>query len=199
MGLVNAIENFDPSRGLAFSTFAAPRIRGAILDDLRRWDHAPRSLRRKQRQLHAAHETLRNTLGREPQDTELAQELGIELEQLWRWQADTQDAVQISLNQPVDGAPRDFARSPLDFLVGDDASTTEDRIAHREEVEILQREILALNERERRVLSLYYYEELKLHEIATMIGLTESRISQIRSKALATLRERLRPLREELA
>lgn len=197
IGLINAIENFDPSRGLAFSTFAAPRIRGAILDDLRRWDHAPRSLRRKQRQIQTAREALRASLGREPQDAELAQELGIEIEQLWRWQADTQDAVQVSLDQPVDGAPSDFARTPLDFLIGDDAATTEDKLTHEQEVEILQREILSLTERERLVLSLYYYEELKLHEIATMIGLTESRISQIRSKALATLRERLRPLREE--
>lgn len=198
MGLVNAIENFDPSRGLAFSTFAAPRIRGAILDDLRRWDHAPRSVRRKQRQLHAAREALRNTLDREPNDAELAAELGIELEQLWRWQADTQDGLQVSINQPVEGAPSEFARTPLDFLVGDDAATTEDQLTHKQEVAIVQREIMALSERERLVLSLYYYEELKLHEIASIVGLTESRISQIRSKALATLRGRLRPLREEI-
>jgi RNA polymerase sigma factor for flagellar operon FliA len=199
MGLVNAIENFDPSRGLAFSTFAAPRIRGAILDDLRRWDHVPRSVRRKQRQINTAREELRTQLKREPQDPELAEELGIELEQLWRWQSDTQDAIQVSLNQPLDGAPSDFARTPIEFLVGDDGVDTEDRLTHEQEVAILQRELMGLKERERLVLTLYYHEELKLHEIATIIGLTESRISQIRSKALATLRERLRPLREGIS
>jgi RNA polymerase sigma factor for flagellar operon FliA len=198
MGLVNAIENFEPARGLAFSTFAAPRIRGAILDDLRRWDHAPRSVRRKQRQINTARETLRARLDREPQDTELANEMGIDLEQLWRWQSDTQDAVQVSIDQPVEGAPADFARTPLEFLVVNDAETTENRLSHEQEVAILQKEIMALKERERLVLTLYYYEGLKLHEIASIVGLTESRISQIRSKTLAGLRERLRPLREEL-
>lgn len=199
IGLINAIENFDPSRGLAFSTFAAPRIRGAILDDLRRWDHVPRSVRKKQRDIKMAQETLRARLDREPNDGELADELGIDIETLWRWQADTLDAVQLSLNQPIDLAPGDQPRRPLEFLVGDDGATTEERLGHEQEVAILQREIMALTERERLVLTLYYHEELKLHEIATIIGLTESRISQIRSKALATLRERLRPIREGIS
>lgn len=198
MGLVNAIDSFDPSRGLAFSTFAAPRIRGAILDDLRRWDHAPRSVRRKQRQISTARERLRDTLGHEPQEEDIARELGIDLEQFWRWESDTQSALQVSLDQPVDGTRSEWARTPLDILVGEDSADTEDRLTREQEVAILQREIMSLNERERLVLTLYYYEELKLHEIATIVGLTESRISQIRSKAIATLRDRLQPMKEEL-
>jgi len=198
IGLVNAIENFDPARGLAFSTFAAPRIRGAILDDLRRWDHVPRSVRRKQRDMNSARERLRTRLDREPLDSELAEELEIDIETLWRWQSETLNAIQVSLNQPIERTPGEGVQRPLEFLVGDDGVSADERIGHEQEVAILQREIMALPERERLVLTLYYHEELKLREIATVIGLTESRISQIRSKAIATLRERLNPIREGL-
>jgi RNA polymerase sigma factor for flagellar operon FliA len=196
IGLVNAIENFDPSRGLAFSTFAAPRIRGAILDDLRRWDHVPRSVRRKQRQLNAAREALRLKLDRPPQDEELAEALGIDVATLWRWESDTQDAAQYSIDQPVENSPARGTRTPLDLLVAEEDDGIDVRLNQEQELAILQREIQALKERERLVLSLYYYEQLKLHEIASILGLTESRISQIRTKALSTLRERLRALRE---
>ena len=195
MGLINAVENFDPSRGLAFSTFAAPRIRGAILDELRRWDHVPRSVRRKQRQLKQAREALRAALDRAPNAVELARELDIELEQLWRWEADAHQSGLVSIDQPVDG--EDGASAPLDVLVGEEADSIEDGVNHDQETERLRQEILNLKERERIVLSLYYFEELKLHEIATILNLTESRISQIRSKAISTLRSRMKSLREE--
>src|SRR5690606_35462043 len=115
-----------------FSTFAAPRIRGAILDDLRRWDHVPRSVRKKQRDINNAREALRARHDREPQDAELAEELGIDIETLWRWQADTLDAVQVSIDQPVENSPGDLARRPLEFLVGDDGVSTEDRLTHEQ-------------------------------------------------------------------
>lgn len=195
IGLINAIENFDPSRGLAFSTFAAPRIRGAILDDLRRWDHVPRSVRRKQRTLNAVREELRSSLDREPKPEETAKALGIDLEKLYRWEADAQEAVHLSLDRPIerDGSARS---TPLNVLVGDDAETIEDGINHSQEIERLKEGLLRLSERERLVLTLYYYEDLKLHEIAKVLDLTESRISQIRSKALKSLRAILAPLRE---
>jgi RNA polymerase sigma factor for flagellar operon FliA len=199
IGLVKAIENFDPSRGLAFSTFAAPRIRGAILDDLRRWDHVPRSVRRKQRQLNAAREALAGSLDRPPQDEETARELGIDVEKLWRWETAAQEAVHVSIDRPVDADGDGTVRTPLDVLVGDTGEQIEESLNREQEIELLREEIAALKERERLVLSLYYFEELKLHEIASILNLTESRVSQIRSKAISTLRERLRPLREEVA
>lgn len=196
IGLINAIENFDPSRGLAFSTFAAPRIRGAILDDLRRWDHVPRSVRRKQRALNAAREELRNTLVREPKPEETARALGIDLEKLYRWEADAQEAVHLSLDRPIER--EGTARStPLNVLIGEDGEAIEEGINHAQELERLKEGLLQLTERERLVLTLYYYEDLKLHEIAKVLDLTESRISQIRSKALKSLRAILAPLREE--
>jgi RNA polymerase sigma factor for flagellar operon FliA len=194
MGLINAVESFDRSRGLAFSTYAAPRIRGAILDDLRRADHVPRSIRRKQRQMAAAQEALSGELERKPEDIEMAHRLGIDIDTLWRWKADTEDAVQISLDQPVNVRDGRTA-TPADLLEGSTGFAIEERLTHEEEVGIMRDEILRLKERERIVLSLYYFEELKLHEIAKVLGLTESRVSQIRSKALATLRGRLSRLR----
>lgn len=194
LGLVAAVESFDPARGLAFSTYAAPRIRGAILDDLRRWDHVPRSVRRKQRQIAAARDALMSELHRVPEDRETAAELGIDVEKLWRWQADAEDAGHVSLDRPVDeGEGRGTAA--VDLLAGATGEEIEAEVNFKQEVGILREAVMRLKEQERTVLVLYYYEELKLHEIASILGLTESRVSQIRSKALQTLRSRSAGLR----
>lgn len=198
IGLIKAIESFDPSRGLAFSTFAMPRIRGAILDDLRRWDHVPRSIRRKQRQIASVRESLRGELKRDPSPAETAAKLGIEVETYWRWQSDTQEAIHVSIHRPVE-AEDGGVFTPLDVLVGDDGDGIEEDIAYSEEVELVRQQMMTLSERERLVLSLYYFEELKLHEIATILELTESRISQIRSKAIQKLRLSMSSLREQVA
>jgi len=195
IGLMDAIDNFDPSRGLAFSTFAAPRIRGSVLDDLRRRDHVPRSIRKKRREIGRAREKLQAELDRAPTDKEIAQKMGIELVKLWRWQRETEQAAQVSLDRQMDTRSGRGA-TPKEILVGDDGLEIEEQLNRQEEIQILRDEILNLKEQERIVLSLYYFEELKLHEIATMLGVTESRISQIRSKAIAGLRERLAHLRE---
>jgi len=195
VGLINAVESFDPGRGLAFSTYAAPRIRGAILDDLRKNDHVPRSIRRKQRQIAAAEQQLSGSLDRKPDDRETARQLGIDIDTLWRWKADTEEAVQVSLDQPVSTGNGRTAM-PGELLEGGSGTEIENQVNHSQEVEVLRREILNLKERERVVLSLYYFEELKLHQIAEVLGLTESRVSQIRSKALMTLRGRMAALRE---
>ena len=195
IGLINAIENFDTTRGLAFSTFAAPRIRGAILDDLRRRDHVPRSVRRKQRELGRAREALQARLGRAPSEEELAGEMGIEIEKLWRWQRDAEHAARISLDRPTDTSAG-VGATPEELISGDDGHDIEAVINREQEVTLLREEILKLKDQERIVLSLYYFEELKLHEIASIMSLTESRISQIRSKAIENLRARLSPSEE---
>jgi len=195
IGLMNAIDNFDPSRGLAFSTFAAPRIRGSVLDDLRKRDHVPRSIRKKQRDLGRAREKLAGELGRAPKDEELAAEMDIDIRKMWKWQRDTEQAAQVSLDRQMDTKSGRGA-SPKEILVGEDGTAIEDSLNGQEEVQILRDAILELKEQERIVLSLYYFEELKLHEIATVLGVTESRISQIRSKAIGNLRESLAYLRE---
>ena len=195
IGLINAIDNFDASRGLAFSTFAAPRIRGAILDDLRRRDHVPRSVRRKQRDLARAREALSGRLDRLPSDEELADEMGVSLEKLWRWQREAEYASRISLDQPTEGSSGAGA-TVEELLAGAEGTEIEALINRDEEIQVLRDEILNLKEQERLVLSLYYFEELKLREIASILGVTESRVSQIRSKAISNLRVRLGALRE---
>jgi len=198
IGLMDAVESFDPSRGLAFSTLAAPRIRGAILDDLRKRDTVPRSVRKKQREVNHAREILMQTLNRDPLPEETAEELGIELEEFWKWTQDTERAHQVPLDQlPNSGTENQV---PFEsFAQGFDGDDVEEDITHSEEVQILRDELLKLAHRDRLVVSLYYFQGLKLHEIATVMGVTESRISQIRTKALGQLRSRLKRLREEVA
>lgn len=196
MGLMNALASFDPSRGLAFSTFAAPRIRGAILDELRRQDHVPRSVRRKTRDLAFARKELLRKLDREPTDREVAEYLEIDMNTYWRWQSETESVVQVSLDRPsVEGDRR--AGSPADIIPDNGERGIEDMLNLEQEVDHLRDAILGLKDQERLVLSLYYFEELKLHEIATILELTESRVSQIRSKAIAKLRVTMGPLRGE--
>lgn len=192
MGLMSALEAFDLERGLAFSTFAVPRIRGAILDELRRQDHVPRSVRRKTRSIAAARETLTRTLGRSPDANEVATELGVDAETLWRWQADVEGAMHV----PLDRSATDregVTVSPAEFL-GNGEELTDERLTREEEIALLREALLALKDQERTVLSLYYFEELKAREIAEVMGVSESRISQIRSKALRQLRDALTPL-----
>ena len=198
IGLMAALESFDASRGLAFSTYAAPRIRGAILDELRKQDHVPRSIRRKTREMSAAREAWMRQHGRAPEDRELAAQLNVDMDTLWRWQADVEGAHHI----PLDRAPGEREHntpSPSELLSGGEESDVEEHLTHEQEVVHLKDAILRLKEQERVVLSLYYFEELKLHEIAKVLELTESRVSQIRSKALSKLRVDLKPLRDRVA
>jgi RNA polymerase sigma factor for flagellar operon FliA len=198
IGLMTALEGFDASRGLAFSTFAAPRIRGAILDELRKQDHVPRSIRRKTREIGAAREAYQRVHGRAPEDRELAEQLGVDMDTLWRWQADVEGAHHI----PLDRAPGERENTtpvPAETLTSMDDGDVEQSLTHEQEVAHLKDAILRLKEQERVVLSLYYFEELKLHEIAKVLELTESRVSQIRSKALSKLRVDLKPLRDRVA
>lgn len=194
IGLMSALDAFDASRGHAFSTFAAPRIRGAILDELRRQDHVPRSIRRKTREIAQARETLSRIMGRPAEDNEVAEHLGIDLQTLWRWQNDVEGAFHVPLDRSA--SERDsHAPTPIDLLADESEENVEDKISRQQEVAILKDAIMKLKEQERVVLSLYYFEELKLHEIADFLGLTESRVSQIRSKALSRLREQLGTIR----
>ncbi len=198
IGLMTALDGFEPERGLAFSTFAAPRIRGAILDELRKQDHVPRSIRRKTREISAARETLMRVLGRLPDDDELSEHLGIDRDTLWRWQADVEGAHHIPLDR-APGERESHSPAPIEVLTNGEDCEVEDAINHEQEVHHLKDAILRLKEQERIVLSLYYFEELKLHEIAKVLELTESRVSQIRSKALGKLRTDLQPIRERIA
>lgn len=198
LGLMGALEKFDPSRGLAFSTFAAPRIRGSILDELRRLDHVPRSVRRKARDINGAKDALATTLGRLPTDKELATHLDVDLQTLWRWRGDVEGTVQVSLDRS-ERPDDETAPTPGEQLASMVEDDVEERIGTEQEVVLLRASIARLKDQERIVLTLSYFEELKLHEIASILGLTESRVSQIRTKALGKLRAELAPLRQYVA
>ena len=197
IGLIEAFNNFDASRGLAFSTFAAPRIRGAMLDELRRQDHVPRSVRRRARDLHAASEALTRELGRAPDQTQLARRMGIDVMTLFRWQSEGDNGRFIPLERSVDSASSG-SRLALEQLMASNDDDMDDRLTMGQEVEALKGALGALPEQERNVLTLYYFEELKLHEIAAILGVSESRVSQIRAKAILRLRKSLATLRAAL-
>lgn len=195
LGLIQSIESFDHTRGLAFSTLAVPRIRGAILDELRRLDNVPRSIRRRARDIAGARDTLSAKLGRQPSDGEIAEQLGIDKLTLWRWEADLEAGVRV----PLERTTKDDHDAP--YTVGesslhDDAPTVEDTLTAEAEQDALRSALGQLKEQERTVLALYYYEELKMHQIASVLGLTESRVSQIRSRAIARLRTVMAPMRD---
>ncbi|MGQ0650566.1 MAG: sigma-70 family RNA polymerase sigma factor [Gemmatimonadaceae bacterium] len=198
IGLIEAFNNFDASRGLAFSTFAAPRIRGAMLDELRRQDHVPRSVRRRARELTAATETLTRELGRTPDPSQLADAMGVDLATLFRWQSESDHGRFIPLERTAEGTPTG-SRIPLEHLIGASDEEMDDRLTLGQEVDKLRDALLDLPEQERNVLSLYYFEELKLSDIAAILGVSESRVSQIRAKAISRLRVSLRSLREAVA
>ena len=197
MGLLGALESFDATRGVTFGTFAAPRIRGAMLDELRRQDHVPRSVRRKSRAIRGAHEALLHVLNRAPNDRELAERLGIDVETLWRWQGDVEGASLVPLDRTPPAGEESVTAAEL--LCDADAVGIDEQMGRDQEIGLLREALLRLGEQDRTVLSLYYYEELKLHEIAAILGLTESRISQVRSRALARLRTALHPAHAHVA
>jgi RNA polymerase sigma factor for flagellar operon FliA len=191
IGLIDAIDRFDPVRQVKFETYAIPRIRGAIIDELRAIDWVPRSVRAKARAVEQAYASLEATLLRTPTDAEVATELEMSV-------SDLQDILrQISF---VGVAALDEV-----FMVGGDRTdrtTLGDTIPDatpgpvamfedKESKEILAQAIMQLGERERTVLSLYYYEGLTLAEIGEILGVTESRVCQIHTKAVLQLRARL--------
>jgi len=192
MGLISAISSFDVRRGLSFSTFAVPRIRGAMLDELRRQDHVPRSVRRKTRDLSSARAALARTLGRNPNDVEMSEHLGVPRDTVRRWELDVEGGVQVSLER----SQPERRETPVGAdLIDDEAPSIEDLLTREQEVARLQDAIEELKDQERTVLALFYFEELKLGEIAEVMGLSPCRISQIRAAALVRLRARLARLR----
>lgn len=181
-GLMNAIERFDPANGAKFETYAIPRIRGAILDSLRALDWVPRSVRSRSRSVQDAISTLEHELGRTPTDEEIAAALKITTAELEQWLAD----IAAGSVGPLDHVAMDSAPSE---------NTNELQPGHaleqQELREAMRSEITRLPEREQAVLILYYEDGLTLSEIGEALGVTESRVSQIHTKAVLQLRSRL--------
>src|SRR6056300_340677 len=187
IGLLEAFSKYDPSKGASFETYAGIRIRGAIIDEVRRGDWTPRSVHRNSRRVSEAMAQLEGRLGRDATDTEVAQELGVSIEDYYALLQDSAEAKLFSLDEITDGR---------EDRPGEQLASSTPAPEGQVEVEgfqvALAQAIDGLPEREKLVLSLYYTEELNLKEIGQILDVTESRVSQIHSQAAARLRVRLK-------
>jgi RNA polymerase sigma factor FliA len=179
--LAGAAKSFDPTRGTPFGSFATVRIRGALLDELRGLDWASRSVRHRARKIETATATLTAQLGRTPTDTELAETLGVAITELHSAADDVQRAVVLSL--------QGFAAGTAEDLVPDRTQGPEELLLHREKIGYLHQAIAALPERLRTVVESYFLDERPMAHIAAGLGVTESRVSQLRAEALTLLRD----------
>jgi RNA polymerase sigma factor for flagellar operon FliA len=181
--LAAAAKAYDPERGTPFGSFATARIRGGLLDELRGLDWASRSVRSRARRVDTAHQHLTATLGRTPTTTELAETLGVGTDEIQSIDDDVQRAVVLSL--------QGFAAGTAEDMVPERTAGPEQLILHREKIGYLHHAIDALPERLRLVVSAYFFDERPMTEIATELGVTESRVSQLRAEALTLLRDGL--------
>ncbi len=189
LGLIDAVDRYEPDRDDSFAAYAGLRIRGAIIDELRQLDWAPRSLRQRMHEAERARQSLLAELGREPTDREVASEMNINLDQLQQMRRKASHLSVVSF-EDIGRRERD-GRDILQVLEGkseDPAAALEAKYM----TEALAEAIEALPEKEKVVITLYYYHELTLKEIGKVLGVTESRVSQLHTKALARLNRRLR-------
>jgi RNA polymerase sigma factor for flagellar operon FliA len=188
IGLIEAFNNFDPGRGVKFETFAVPRIRGAILDELRALDWVPRSTRSKARNIERAINKLEAELGRDPSDFEVAKTMNVSMEELQYAMKDVSVTTLLSLDELL---TREDENRQVPRIETIENSTTVDVLDDMEKTELrvfLIHAISGLSEQERLVISLYYYEELTLKEIGEIMLISESRVSQIHTRAVTRLR-----------
>lgn len=194
IGLIDAIEKYDPSRGAKFKTYAEFRVRGSILDELRSMDWVPRSVRQKAATLDTVIEKLKARLGRLPEDEEVAKEMGMSLDDFFDALNQTQSMPILSLEDLGIAKESGEHQSLLDCLAGKGDADPQTQLRLNELKEIIAKAIDTLPEKERLMISLYYYEELTMKEIGEVLGITESRVSQIHSKAVFRLRTKLKAL-----
>lgn len=186
-GLIDAIDKYDYEKGVKFETYASLRIRGAILDQIRKMDWIPRSLRQKQKKLDTANLKLETELGRQATDEELAKELEISVEECVNWQGQTKISNIVSLDEFIEQGSE--VKASAMKAVSD--SEPEKVIEKNELKEILKKVLEYLTEKEKKVILLYYYEELTLKEISVILEVSESRISQLHTKALKKMKQQL--------
>ncbi len=188
-GLIDAIDKFDLERGFKFETYAISRIRGAILDELRSLDWVPRSVRSRAREIDRSVGELEHRLGRAPSDAEVATHMELPVEQLQDYLGEISNLGVVALEDSLGGS----ADAPtIGDRVADRRGLSPEAAFHDEEMKhLLADAINRLPDRERLVLTLYYYEGMTLAEIGTVLSVTESRICQIHTKSLMSLRHRL--------
>lgn len=187
-GLIDAIDKFDSRKEVKFETYASLRIRGAILDQIRKLDWIPRTVRQRQRQIDAAMKEIESTMGRPATDSEIAIALGISEDEYCEWQSQMKVTSVVSLNEYLEMGT-DISNEKASVSRHFDAP---EKVMEQDELkEMLMEALELLTEKERKVIVLYYYEELTLKEISNVLEVSESRVSQLHTKGLQKMKTKL--------
>jgi RNA polymerase sigma factor FliA len=193
LGLINAIERFDPNRDVKFETYAIARVKGSIIDELRSLDWVPRSVRSRAREIERAIAELERNLHRAPTDEEIAKKLGMTTDELDASLTDIGRSSIAALDElwTVSSSSGGDQVALIDTIEDTQGPEPQAELAQTELKDALSEAIARLPEREKLVITLYYYEELTLREIGEVLGVTESRVSQLHTKAILRLKARL--------
>jgi RNA polymerase sigma factor FliA len=192
IGLIDALDKFNPAREVQFKTYAQIRIQGAIKDELRALDWASRSVRQKVKRLEQAYATLEQELGRPPASEEVATSLGIDMDEFEEMLDEVKGTALVSLEELGQGPPSEDKSSLMEALLTREDQDPLEMLNLQDLKKALTQVIAALPEKERLVLSLYYFEELTMKEVGKVLNLTESRISQLHTQAVLRLRGKLK-------
>jgi RNA polymerase sigma factor for flagellar operon FliA len=195
-GLMDAIDAYDPARGVKFETYCAPRIKGSILDELRSMDWVPRLVRARAHQLAKATHTLEMHLGRKPDEQELATELNMDMEEFSRLQRDANAASLVSLNTKCGDAEGEKDVYEIDVIKD---HRSEDPLLEAQKRDLKNLLTKGLTRAERLIIVLYYYEEMTMKEIGATLDLSESRVSQMHSSIVARLKAQMNTRKKEFA
>ncbi|HVS53687.1 MAG TPA: FliA/WhiG family RNA polymerase sigma factor [Opitutaceae bacterium] len=186
-GLIAAVRKFDPEQGSTFASYAAMRIRGAILDELRRMDWCPRRARARSRKLKSAINEVEQKLGRAATDAEVCASLGLSDKEYQKWVEEAKPVTFVAIDQHAEGEEGEGAS--LHELLADEADVTgRDNLEKAELLQLLTQRIAELPDIPKKILAMYYFENMRLAEIAAVFGLTESRICQIHAQTILGLR-----------
>lgn len=186
-GLIDAIDKFDMQKDVKFETYASLRIRGAILDQIRKMDWIPRTVRQKQKKIDEAIRDIEMRTGKNATDEQVAGELGLEQEELTEWQSRLKITNVISLNEFLEQGQEPV----MDARGNSHFSQPEDVVSESELKQVLEEALEVLTEKEKKVILLYYYEDLTLKEISKVLEVSESRVSQLHTKALLKMRAKM--------
>lgn len=186
-GLIDAIDKFDLGKDVKFETYASLRIRGSILDQIRKMDWIPRTVRQKQKKIDDAIKSIEMRTGKNATDEEIAAELGVSDEELLDWQSQLKVTNVVSLNEYVEQGtePAMETHSNSHFI------QPEDMVSQQELKQMLEEALALLTEKENKVVLMYYYEDLTLKEISQVLGVSESRVSQLHTKAIVKMRKKM--------
>lgn len=188
-GLIDAIDKFDCLKEVKFETYASLRIRGAILDQIRRMDWIPRTIRQKQKKIETVIREIEQTTGHAATDEEIAKGLGISDEEYLDWQSQMKITGLVSLNEYMEqgsDVPGDYSRHTTSSF-----EAPEERVEREELTKVLGEALKLLTEKEQKVITLYYYEELTLKEISNILEVSESRVSQLHTRALQKMKTQM--------